>query len=213
MPDASANGPISRWLSKGGKGGGFVIIPGGSSYSCPLVEEWLKEDLQLKDPYYNYGNSTPNNLICGAESGAICSRELSPEEDFEFSCTRCDLTYPDTEFCWDIHCSWNKCLENEVDTSTLEESSTLLESENATESSSALAKTRDSRSFDTVNVCHEDTRAEFLKVQTTSDGYCHLKSHQKMITRHFTAGVTNFRKVSLLMKKRQASGEPGMLSD
>jgi hypothetical protein len=29
-----------------------------------------------------------------------------------------------------------------------------------------------------------------------------------MFTRHFTAGVTNFRKVSLLMKKQQESEEP-----
>jgi len=173
--------PSNRQLKKGG-GVPIPVFSGGGGGSggfgsCISENDYMQENYML-DSFYSLGDSSPNALFCGPRNGFKCVLELSPERDFPnwFPCTMCELTYPTeaTKSCQDYSCDIFECLQqNETMTGA-----------------------------QSVNVCTEVTRAEFLIIGRLNNTSCRVNFIQRSITKHFTSGVTNIRKVSWLMKKQ-----------
>jgi hypothetical protein len=172
---------------------GFKIpIPtggGGTRTSQPLcpVGEWMKD--HYTSDTFSFRGATPNGLFCGPEDGATCAAERvssSPDDeviDYEFSCTQCDLTYPDAQLCTELSCLTYECLQKEE----------LVES----------ATSRNRKGPDTVTVCEDYTRSEFFtQTGMLTSGSCATNEIQRILTKHYTEGVSNVRKVSWVLKSR-----------
>lgn len=174
---------------------GFRVPMGGSSSGerCPSTREFLGDGHFKTDEAYTYGGSAPRDVSCGKHHDATCVSDLTSGGTYEFECTQCDLIYPSeaTRVCTDLSCSTYQCL---------------LPLEPTKDNNTDVTEISRNRNTDAekVNVCTETTRSDFFTVTELSSS-CRLNSAQRMLTKHFTTGVSNVRKVSLLMKQQRES--------
>lgn len=188
-----------RGFSFGGFRGGSGDGDGSATLSCTDPQVLMLRNMQ--NAAYNYGGEMPSKMSCGTYNGASCVSEYKGKDTAEFPCTQCDLKYPDAKFCQDYPCYIFDCKEPDTAADVSRERSINKTATNPSRSTTDLIS---------VNVCAEFTWSEFFTIVNTYT-QCRLKFVQRMLTRHFTSGVSNVRKVSVLMKR--STDEKGMPLD
>ena len=149
-----------------------ISVDASNSGSCQTYQDFTIS--RALDSYYYLFDSPPDRVVCAETRDETCVVETAPGNDEEFPCTRCDMTYPNSEFCMDYPCDTFECATTDAGES--------------------------------VRVCEQYTLS-FNGNVYVNEGTCDSTIQQEVMTKHYTAGVTNFRTTSVIVKPQLASGQ------